>query len=152
MKCWLEDGVLYYQHYEKPISSKRLIPYRSAHASNCKRSVHVEAIVTMCENTSRLLSWDEYFVPMLRGYMVRMAQDGYPEEYRRSVLKQGLARYEEKLAAADRGERPLNRPTGYRKVERKREKKLKKRSEYAAAVVIPATPSSRCQRLQRLTF
>ena len=84
--------------------------------------------------------------------MVRMAQDGYPEDYRRSALKQGLARYEEKLAAADRGERPLNRPTGYRKVERKREKKLKKRSEYAAAVVIPATPSSRCQRLQRLTF
>ena len=40
---------------------------------------------------------------MLRDYMVRMAQDGYPEEYRRSVLKQGLARYEEKLAAADRG-------------------------------------------------
>ena len=46
MKCWLEDGVLYYQHYEKPISSKRLIPYRSAHASNCKRSVHVEAVAT----------------------------------------------------------------------------------------------------------
>ena len=86
----------------------------------------MEAIVTMCEN--RLLSWDEYFVPMLREYMVRMAQDGYPEAYRRSVLKQGLARYEEKLAAADRGERPLNRPSGYRKVERKREKKLKKRS------------------------
>ena len=27
----------------------------------------------------------------------RMTQDGYPEDYRRSVLKQGLARYEEKL-------------------------------------------------------
>ena len=147
MKCWLEDGILYYQHYEKPISSKRLIPYRSAHASNCKRSVHVEAIVTICVNTSRLLSWDDYFVPVLRDYMVRMMQDGYPEDYRRSVLKQGLARYEEKLAAADRGERPLNRPTGYRKVERKREKKLKKRnwfarSGYAAPVVIPATPGS----------
>ena len=84
MKCWLEDGVLYFQHYEKTISSKRLIPYRSAH-------------------TPTLLSWDDYFVSMLRDYMVRMAQDGYPEDYRRSVLKQGLARYEEKLAAADRG-------------------------------------------------
>ena len=42
-----------------------------------------------------MFSWDEYFVPMLRGYMVRRAQDGYPEDYRRSALKQGLARYEE---------------------------------------------------------
>ena len=39
-----------------------------------------------------MFSWDEYFVPMLRGYMVRRAQDGYPEDYRRSVLKQDLAR------------------------------------------------------------
>merc|ERR1711902_230348 len=75
--------------------------------------------------------------------MVRMMQDGYPEDYRRSVLKQGLARYEEKLAAADRGERPLNRPTGYRKVERKLEKRnWFARSGYAAPVVIPATPGS----------
>ena len=103
--------------------------------------------MTRCENTSRLLDWEKFFVPILQDYMVRMAQDGYPEDYRRSVLKQGLARYEERLAAADRGERPLNRPTGYRKVERKREKKLKKRnwfarSGYAAPVVIPATPGS----------
>ena len=47
MKCLLEDMVLYFQHYEKTISSKRLIPYRSAH-------------------TSTRLSWDDYFVPMLR--------------------------------------------------------------------------------------
>ena len=91
MKCWLEDGVLYYQHYEKPISSKRLIPYRSAHASNCKRSVHVEAVVTRCENTSRLLDWEKFFVPILQNYVVRMAQGGYPEGYRRMVWKIGIA-------------------------------------------------------------
>ena len=72
-----------------------------------------------------MFSWDEYFVPMLRGYMVRRAQDGYPEDYRRSVIKQDLARYEKKLAAADMGERSLNRPSGYRK----EENKLKKRQE-----------------------
>ena len=57
MKWWLEDGVLYFQHYEKTISSKRLIPYRSAH-------------------TSTRLSWDDYFVSMLRGYMVIPATPG----------------------------------------------------------------------------
>ena len=46
MTCWLEDGVLYFQHYEKTISSKRLIPYRSAH-------------------TSTRLSWDNYFVSIV---------------------------------------------------------------------------------------
>ena len=76
--------------------------------------------------------------------MVRMAQDGYPEGYRRMILKNGIAIYKSKLAAADAGERPLNRPAGYQKLERR---KLKKRSwfargGYAAPVVIPATPGS----------
>ena len=55
-----------------------LIPFRSAHAGNCKRLVHVEAVVTRCENTSGLLDWEKFFVPILQDYMVRMAQDGYP--------------------------------------------------------------------------
>ena len=37
MQVWIEDGVLYYEHYEKGVSSKRLIPFRSAHAGNGKR-------------------------------------------------------------------------------------------------------------------
>ena len=28
MMVWIEDGVLYYEHYEKEVSSKRLIPFR----------------------------------------------------------------------------------------------------------------------------
>ena len=47
--------------------------------------MHVEAVVTRCENTSCLLDWDKYFVPILQDYMVRIAQDGYLEGYKRMV-------------------------------------------------------------------
>ena len=91
MMVWIEDEVLYYLHYEERVSSKRLIPLRPTHAGNCKRSVHVEAVVTRCENTSRLLDWEKFFVPILQNYMVRMAQGGYPGRYRRMVWKIGIA-------------------------------------------------------------
>ena len=55
MKCWIEEGVAYYMHYEKPVASKLLIPQRSAHSNNSKRSVHISELVRRCLNTSRRL-------------------------------------------------------------------------------------------------
>ena len=57
MKCWLdENGNAVYQHYEKPVSTKMIISSRSAHSSNCKRSVHISELVRRMMNTSRNLS------------------------------------------------------------------------------------------------
>ena len=48
MKVWLgeEDGRIYYQHFEKPTSSKLVISSRSAHSGTCKRSVHIKELAT----------------------------------------------------------------------------------------------------------
>ena len=78
--------------------------------------------------------------------MERMKKAGYRETYRRNVLMNALAVYDTKQKRDVAEETPLNRPTGYRKVERRREKKIKKKSwtggEYIAPIIIPATPNS----------
>ena len=57
MKVWLgeEDGRIYYQHFEKPTSSKLVISSRSAHSGTCKRSVHINELVRRMSNTSQRL-------------------------------------------------------------------------------------------------
>ena len=128
MKCWIsEDGHLEYEHYEKPMASKLVIPARSAHSDNSKRNVHVCELVRRLMNTSRRLSWSQYFVPILEEYMKRMMKAGYHEEYRKDVLAHALNIYQTKLDENDAGGVPLNRPNSYKKVERKKQKKIKKR-------------------------
>ena len=53
MKCWMENGMAYYMHYEKEVASKLIIPSRSAHSNSCKRSVHINELVRRCLNTSK---------------------------------------------------------------------------------------------------
>ena len=147
MKSWLDpSGNILYQHYEKPMASKQVISARSAHSESSKRAVHISECVRRMVNTSRRLDWTEYFVPVLTNYMERMKKAGYRETYRRNVLMNALAVYDTKQKRDVAEETPLNRPTGYRKVERRREKKIKKKSwtggEYIAPIIIPATPNS----------
>ena len=80
-------------------------------------------------------------MPHLTRYPRRMAADGYWEEYCRGVLKAALARYNEKVAVDESGERPLNRPPGYQQEERHKVKKAKRkywatRGSYVAPVII----------------
>ena len=68
-----------------------IISSRSAHSSNCKRSVHISELVRRMMNTSRNLSWNEYVVPVLNDYMMRMAKAGYHQDYRKNVLLDAYA-------------------------------------------------------------
>ena len=76
-------------------------------------------------------------MPHLTRYMRRMAVDGYGGEYCRGV-KAALARYNEKVAADESGERPLNRPPGYQQEERHKAKRKywATRGSYVAPVII----------------
>ena len=147
MKCWLdENGNAVYQHYEKPVSTKMIISSRSAHSSNCKRSVHISELVRRMMNTSRNLSWNEYVVPVLNDYMMRMAKAGYHQDYRKNVLLNAYAVYDSKVQKHINGECPLNRPPEYKKVERKKAKVQKKKNwgtkgGYIAPIIVPATPN-----------
>ena len=155
MKCWLDsDGNAQYQHYEKPVSSKLVISARSAHANGCKRSVHVYELDRRMSNTSEGADWEEKVAPVLTDYMSRMKKAGFDENYRKNVLKNAFAVHDSKVRKASTGEVPLNRPAGYKKNERKKEKREKKKNwstkgNYLATIVVPATPNSELARRMR---
>ena len=155
MQCWIQDsGDLVYQHYEKDVSSKLLISERSAHSNGSKRSVHVSELVRRLSNTSVKLDWDKYTAPILSDYMGRMKQAGYSENYRKHVLKNALARFDKRLEDDKNGVSPMNRPTGYNQVERKKQKQMKKKNWYAkggytAPIFVPATPGSELANMLR---
>ena len=149
MQCWLrEDGVLLYEHFEKPVSSKQVISVRSAHSSQGKRAVHINEIVRRLLNCSPLLSWAEAVVPILEEYMRRMSKAGYSEAYRHDVLTSAINIYEKKVKEDADGTCPLNRPPGYKMAERRRQKREKKRNwtgkkgRGGIPIIIPATEGS----------
>ena len=75
MKVWLnEHGLAVYQHYEKPVANRQVVDSLSALSSGCKKSVHVNGIVTKILNTSTRLQWSEYAAPTITDYMARMKQ------------------------------------------------------------------------------
>ena len=110
MQVWIDsDGDAVYQHYEKKVASKLLISARSAHSNSSKRSTFVTEIVRRLCNTSRKLDWNQYFVPILDDYMVRMKKPGYEENYRKNVLLSALAVYDKKIEDDANGVMPMNR-------------------------------------------
>ena len=139
-------------HYEKEVASKLVIPIRSAHSNSCKRSVHINELVRRCLNTSKDLGWSEYFAPALEDYMVRMKKGGYNEIYRRDVLANAIHIYEKKLSDSEAGGTPLNRASNYQRVERRKEKRIKKKNwsrkgGYGAPIIVPATPNSELAKM-----
>ena len=155
MAVWLDDdGNLMYKHYQKPMATNLVISERSAHPNSCKRSVHIAEILRRISNTSRDLPWDEYVVPVLSEYMRRMKQAGYNQEYRQHVLEHALNIYQARIRDSDDGVKPLNRPRGFQKIQRRKEKMEKKKSwstkgGYIAPIIIPATPNSELAKILR---
>ena len=74
-----------------------------------------------------------------------------------SVLKNTLRKYDDKLANADNGNMPLNRPSGFNKIERRKQKNIKKRSwgskgNCLAPIILPATPNSELLRRMKVVM
>ena len=155
MKVHINDeGFVIYEHYEKPVTTKLVISERSAHSANCKRSVHVSELVRRMTNTSRRLNWNMSVVPVLQDYLQRMKAGGYNEKYRKNILENALRVYDSKIKEDLEGIKPFNRPVGYRKKERRTEKKLKKQNwatsgGHTAPIIIPATPGGELARRLR---
>ena len=155
MSVWLDgDGNIRYKHYSKPMASKLVIPERSAHPNSGKRSVHIAELVRRLCNTSRELDWDTYVAPVLSEYMARMRAAGYSQDYREHVLRNALAIYDAKLRKNDEGTVPLNRPKGYKKVERMSEKADKRKSwsrkgGFVAPIIVPSTPGGILAKMMR---
>ena len=145
MAVWMsEGGNVLYKHFEKKMASRLTISERSAHSSTCKRSVHVQELVRRMWNTSTELDWDQHVAPVCSDYCGRLYAAGYSEQYRKNVVKHAVNIWDKKIHDNDTGVSPLNRPKGYRKLERRKEKKKNwtTKGGYCAPIIVPATPGA----------
>ena len=135
-----------YQHFEKPVSSKKIMNVNSAQSMQCKKNIHVQEVVRRLLNCSARLNWDTEVVPVLRDYMVRMMHAGYTEMTRKLTLTHALAILNKLRAEDQDGTRPLYRPRNWNKEERRKDKKRKRhnwstKGGHIAPIFVPPTPN-----------
>ena len=141
--CVCISILFYFYRY----SSKLVISERSGHSAKCKRSVHISEITRRLYNTSQKLDWFQHVVPIITNYMERMMRAGYSQDYRMNCLRNAIAIYDKKVDDDKNEVAPLNRPSNYRKLERRQEKINKKKNwatggKYLSPIIIPSTPNS----------
>ena len=108
-----------YQHYQKDVSSKKVLSAKSAQSNTCKKSVHVQEVVRRLLNSSSRLEWKQEVAPVITEYMRRMKEGGYNENYRKSTLKHAIRIYEKMKSESENGLRPLYRPKEWQQEEEK---------------------------------
>ena len=155
MKVWL-DGECFavYKHYEKPVTSKKVVHAQSALSAQCKQSVHVNEIVRRILNTSSKLDWNDTTAPLLTDYMMRMKEAEYSEKYRKIVLEKAFKNYDRMVKDEEEARRPMHRPKHWQKEERLKDKRRKKhtwatKGGCIAPIIIPPTPNSELLNMLR---
>ena len=143
--------MIWYQHYEKPVSTKVVLQARSALPTNQKRNVHIIEYVRRLRNCKPELPW-ETKANFLQDYVVRMFHAGYSEKFRHNVIKQAIARYEGMLAADRDGQHPLYRDRDWFYQELRSPNPKKKttwltKGGFDTVIMCPATPNGELAKM-----
>jgi hypothetical protein len=64
-----EDNVIVYEHYEKPMSCKKVMHADSAISLSYKRSVNTQEVLRRLFNSSRRLEWKTEVAPKISVYL-----------------------------------------------------------------------------------
>ena len=146
MNVWVTDsGIIMYKHYEKDVSSKKVMHADSAQSASCKKSVHVQEVLRRVMNTSTRLDWNEEVAPVLTNYLGRMFAAGYSEGYIKNVLLHAFKILDRKQKEVQDGIRPLFRKKEWEADRRRIDKRSKKHSwstqgGHIAPIMVPSTP------------
>ena len=108
------NNTIWFQHYEKPVATKKVLHSDSALAWSTKRNVAVEECVRRLRNCSPNLPWDEK-AAFLSEYMGRLKQAGYSQSYSIGVVRQAMARFSGMVKADQEGSQPLYRDRSWYK-------------------------------------
>ena len=145
LKCWFYLGQVWYQHYEKPVSTRTVLMAKSGYPMSKKRQILVNECLRRLLHCREELPWS-YKTEVLEDYMARLRDSGYSEQFRRGVLKQAIGKYETMLERQRTGERPLHRSRDYRRSERQAQKTKKTswiaKGGHDTVMMVPATPNS----------
>ena len=150
----MENNKVMYRYYRKKIANSMVVHFNSAMPRNMKRTTLSNEVLRILRNTSREAPV-EVKTFLLSEFAGRMKDSGYPEKFRKEVIKSGWEGYEKQVSRQETGECPLYRPKGYRKEERSMDKQVKKRAwykPYDSVLFCPVTPGGvLASRLREIT-
>ena len=127
-KVWVEDGVLLYENYRKPVANPLMMLEMSAMPAKMKRTVLTQEVIRIRRNMSNRLPW-EATVKHLNDFSERLRLSGYDENYRFQVIKSGVEGFDKMLEEEQNGGQPINRLRSWEEDRRQRNKELKKRRQ-----------------------
>ena len=124
LNVYIRGDQIVHEFYEKPCASKMVIPYSSAHSKKMKMAVLVEEGLRRLRNTSRGLEQEESRRVMAI-WSRKLKRSGYPATVRHEVIKTACEKWEKMCNDEDSGGRPIFRPRGWKKEERRLQKERK---------------------------
>ena len=87
----MEENQFKHEFFEKPVSSKFVIPYSSAHSRKMKMAVLVEEGLRRLRNSFRGLDW-EVSRQVMTKWSMKVRRSGYPASTRHQVIKTAVER------------------------------------------------------------
>ena len=156
IKVWFNENEkeVQYNFFQKEMKNKVLLKKTSALPYRQKLAILTQEVVRRLHNTKEELPVSVKN-EILEDFMKTMKLSGFNEKERFDVLKSGKEAFEKLKQKAKAEGRSLFRPKGYKKQERKKEKKLKKtkwfaREESRYSTVIFINPTSNSELLKLL--
>ena len=123
-KIWMEredpnypQGKVMHIHYSKPMVAKVGIQKESAISHRDQRTINTQEVIRVLRNCHDDIETEECNEKLTEA-MKKLQNSGYDSAYRKEVLISALKGVEKQKEADKRGETPMYRPKGYRKMER----------------------------------
>ena len=119
---------------------------RSALTKRTKRTIHTQEVLRILRNCSKHLP-QSVANRHVEQYVNRMQFSGHNREFRAQIVESAIQAYTNMLERDAKGEQPLYRPKGWRKIERTETKRSKRNNWFRGnentnetVIFIPATP------------
>ena len=136
------DLQIWFCFYEKPMASNFVIHRLFALSWTTKKSSLAGEVARRYLNNSPELVTEQYMEPLLDKFRHKMLVSGYSCRERGIIIKEGTAQYHN-IILAEKGERPIYRPSSWHKEEKAIQKKVKGKSWFGkkdTVVFLKSTP------------
>jgi hypothetical protein len=141
------DNRVMFSFYSKPMSTRFVIPERSAHPQKVKRTTLIQEGVRRLLNVSPDLP-DEERQRVMKEYDLKMRYSGYSRNFRWNAIDAAYSIYTDKLKKHTEGTRPLYRHREFERINRENRKTKSKETWYrgdelnpnSAPLIVDPTP------------